>query len=502
MMNKETFSIDQITWNDLDLTEIYNRMNICHSSVGAEVLKQTLTELVFNESILQERHQKAVSLQENHTLSNKLNKIFTNLGKTKKVSFLDYIFKLNEIKPESNIKHFVLIVLLLISIALIFVKPVIGIIALVVMIAVNIALYFRFKAPVEPYFNCIKYLASMVIAGDKIKDVLKGAGEVFTADRDELERLVKVFGQIRRGSFLITNSVSGSLVDVIMDYIRMLFHVDLIKFHSMHKYCSQHEEDIRTLYDTLGGIETVICIAHFREEHPSYCLPVFHKDPSTLLSLKTENAYHPLVKDPVKNSITAERSILLTGSNASGKSTFLKMIAINQIFAQTICTVLADSFETSFFRVYSSMALSDNILGEESYFVVEIKSMKRIFDALSQESPVMVFVDEVLRGTNTQERIAASTQILRKLSTENALCFAATHDIELTQLLEDVMDNYHFSEQIQEDSGHITFDYKLKNGRADSRNAILLLKAYGFPQEVVDAAFSMTENHTDKIEKK
>ena len=362
MINKETFTIDQITWNDLDLTEIYNRMNISHSSVGAEVLKHTLQELVFDESVLQERHQKAVLLQDNSSLTNRLNKIFTNLGKTKKVSFLDYIFKLNEIKPESNAKHFVLIVLLLISIALIFIKPVIGIIALVVMIAVNIALYFRFKAPIEPYFNCIKYLASMVIAGDKAKDVLKGAGDVFDADKEELERLVKTFAQIRRGSFLITNSVSGSLVDVIMDYIRMLFHVDLIKFHSMHKFCSQHAEDIRALYNILGGIETCICIAHFREEHPAYCLPVFHKDASSLLTLKTENAYHPLVKDPVKNSITADRSVLLTGSNASGKSTFLKMIAINQIFAQTICTVLADSFETSFFRVYSSMALSDNIL--------------------------------------------------------------------------------------------------------------------------------------------
>ena len=499
MINKETFTIDQITWNDLDLTEIYNRMNISHSSVGSEVLKQTLQKLVFDESILQERHHKAVLLQDNSSFTNKLNKIFTNLGKTKKVSFLDYIFKLNEIKPESNAKHFILIVLLLISIALIFIKPVVGIIALVVMIAVNIALYFRFKAPIEPYFNCIKYLASMVIAGDKTQDVLKGAGDVFAADREELERLVKTFSQIRRGSFLITNSVSGSLVDVIMDYIRMLFHVDLIKFHSMHKFCSQHAEDIRALYNILGGIETCICIAHFREEHPAYCLPVFHKDASSLLTLKTENAYHPLVKDPVKNSITADRSVLLTGSNASGKSTFLKMIAINQIFAQTICTVLADSFETSFFRVYSSMALSDNILGEESYFVVEIKSMKRIFDALSKESPVMVFVDEVLRGTNTQERIAASTQILRKLSTENALCFAATHDIELTQLLEDVMDNYHFSEQIQEETGSISFDYQLKKGRADSRNAILLLKAYGFPQDVVSDAFSMTENTSENF---
>ena len=172
------------------------------------------------------------------------------------------------------------------------------------------------------------------------------------------------------------------------------------------------------------------------------------------------------------------------------------MIAINQIFAQTIYTVLADSFETSFYEVLSSMALNDNILGEESYFVVEIKSMKRIFDALSDETPVMIFVDEVLRGTNTAERIAASSQILRRLSQENALCFAATHDIELTELLSDVMDNYHFSEQIEGDSGNITFDYKLKKGKADTRNAILLLKAYGFPQDVVEAAATMADDRT------
>lgn len=501
MIKKDIFTIDQITWNDLDLTEIYNRMNVCHSSVGAEVLKRTLQELVFDESILQDRHVKADYLQNNNPFTKKLSKIFTDLGKTKKVSFLDYIFKLNEIKPENNAKHVILIILLLISIALIFVKPVVGIIALVVMIAINIALYFRFKAPIEPYFNCIKYLASMVIAGDRTKDVLKGAGEVFSSDVDELSRLGKVFARIRRGSFLITNSVSGSLVDVIMDYIRMLFHVDLIKFHSMHKFCAQHADDIQLLYDILGGIETGICIAQFRTDHPSYCLPVFRNDHGSSLVLKTENAYHPLVKEPVKNSITAGRSILLTGSNASGKSTFLKMIAVNQIFAQTICTVLADSFETTFFRVFSSMALTDNILGEESYFVVEIKSMKRIFDALSEDRPIMVFVDEVLRGTNTQERIAASSQILRKLSTDNALCFAATHDIELTELLGDVMDNYHFSEQIQEESGHIIFDYKLKHGRADSRNAILLLQAYGFPREVVDPAFSMTEQNTHQKQK-
>lgn len=488
MTREKAFTIDQITWNDLDMDAVYDRLNITSSSVGAEVLKRTLKEPVFDERILNERNAKTEFFSENPSQVNKIKKIFKDLGKTKKVSFLEYIFRLNEIKPESSVKHIILILFLLISIALIFVKPAIGIIALVVMIAVNIALYFKFKAPVEPYFNCIKYLTSMVIAGDKAKDVLK-VEVAFEEDVRELARLAKAFGPIRRGSFLITNSVSGSLVDVIMDYIRMLFHVDLIKFHSMHKYCCEHQEDIQTLYDILGGLETCICIAHFRQETQAWCHPHFQY----INTLKAENAYHPLVKDPVKNSITADRSVLLTGSNASGKSTFLKMIAVNQIFAQTLYTVLADSFETSFYQVFSSMALNDNILGEESYFVVEVKSMKRIFDALSDDFPLMIFVDEVLRGTNTAERIAASSQILRKLSQENALCFAATHDIELTDLLEDVVDNYHFSEQIQADSGNIIFDYKLKQGKADSRNAILLLKAYGFPQDVVDAALALTE---------
>ena len=125
--------------------------------------------------------------------------------------------------------------------------------------------------------------------------------------------------------------------------------------------------------------------------------------------------------------------------------------------------------------------------------------MKRIFDSLSVELPVMVFADEVLRGTNTRERIAASSQILRKLSNENALCFAATHDIELTELLKDVMDNYHFTEKISPETGDVTFDYTLREGSAVSSNAIKLLKAYDFPSDVVEAASFMATSGTENF---
>ncbi len=486
------FLIDQITWNDLDLEEVFGRMNHACSSVGQEYLKKTLHTLELDETVLKARDAKAEALKADPALVKELQKIFKALGKTKKVSFLDHIFKIREIKNQGNAIHFILIILLLAAIALIFVKPAIGIIALVIMIAVNIGLYFKFKAGVEGYFNSLKYLVSMVIAASKITKL--SMGEAFSDDLACLKKNVKIFQPLKRGSWLITNSVSGSLIDVIMDYIRMIFHVDLIKFNSMKKCASEHEAEIQELYDTLGEIETCICIKLFREEHEAYCKPAFAE-----AGLSTTQVYHPLVAEPVKNSLKTGQSVLLTGSNASGKSTFLKTIAINQIFAQTIYTCLADSFQTRFYQVLSSMALTDNILGEESYFIVEIKSLKRIFDSLNPEYPVMAFIDEVLRGTNTAERIAASSQILKKLSHENALIFAATHDIELTRILADDMTNYHFTEKVENDQ--VLFDYKIKEGPSTSRNAIKLLKVYGYDPELIRTADAMAQEMTEKAQK-
>ena len=149
------FFIDEITWNDLDMEEVYERINTASSSVGQEYLKKTLHTLEFDADKLKSRDLKADSLKEQTAVTASLKKIFKGLGKTKTVSFLDHIFKIKEIKTRSNAVHFILILLLFIAIALIFVQPAIGIIALVVMIAVNIALYFKYKSEVEAYFNSL-----------------------------------------------------------------------------------------------------------------------------------------------------------------------------------------------------------------------------------------------------------------------------------------------------------------------------------------------------------
>ena len=201
--------------------------------------------------------------------------------------------------------------------------------------------------------------------------------------------------------------------------------------------------------------------------------------------------YHPLIKVPVCNDIDASSSVLLTGSNASGKSTFLKAVGLNVIFAENFGFAFADEFTTGAFTVYTSMAVRDDIHSGESYYVVEARSIKRLTDAAS--SMALCIIDEVLRGTNTVERIAASSGILKYLSHGVCLCFAATHDRELCRILEGDMDMYHFTEEISDDN--VTFPFLLKKGVSDRTNAIKLLDMLGFDKGIVKEAEEKVDHY-------
>jgi DNA mismatch repair ATPase MutS len=255
----------------------------------------------------------------------------------------------------------------------------------------------------------------------------------------------------------------------------------------------KHGDNFLKIYEIFGLLDSMISIASYRESLKYYTVPQFYeRNAGNNKRLSFTEAFHPLVKEPVPNSICIERPVLLSGSKASGKSTFLKTVAINAIFAQTIHTCLAKEYNTDWFMVFSSMALKDNLLGNESYFVVETKSLKRILDYLNEDIACLCFVDEVLRGTNTVERVAASSQILYHLSQSNSLCFAATHDIELSYILNKYYTNYHFQERIEE--REIIFDYKLYEGRSNTRNAIKLLSIIGYNENVVKNAENMAND--------
>lgn len=487
-LNDDSSIIDDITWNDLDMDSIFMAMNTTWSSAGEEYLYKMLRMPEQSEEKLKENDRLVNFFRDNEEVRNKIQEIFYSMGRTKSISLMEFVDRLYDVEEKSNAKDYILDILLLLSIVSFAFSPVFGIIAFVVMISVNVFTYYSRKAEIESYFICFRYLVYMQECAEKlVKLDIKELSDY----NDKLINAGKKLMPVRKGAFLLSSGVNGSASEMVMEYLRMITHVDLIKFNSMLKTVKKSGDDIEEMFSVLGKTEAMIAVASFRESLSYYCIPEFETD-SDKTVMDFTDIYHPLISEPVVNSMCEEKSVLITGSNASGKSTFLKTVAINSILAQTIYTCTAKKFRTCFYSIYSSMALRDNLMGQESYYIVEIKSLKRVIDSITDGNKVLCFVDEVLRGTNTIERIAASSKILESMADKGAMCFAATHDVELTHILKKIYANYHFQEEVKEDD--IIFNYKLYSGRAVSRNAIKLLGVMGYDKKIVTDAEKAAES--------
>ncbi len=485
--------VDDITWNDLSMDEMFKAMNQTYSSVGEECLYRKLRTLNHHKEELENFGKKTAAMENMEEKTKELLEIYASIGNLRSVSLYQFILEAEKLKPKSNAGHYTKILLLALSVAGLFFAPQYAIFLLVGMLCVNIYSYYRERSDVNNYTICLEYMISMIRYGEEIGKKLEEIdGRAFGGEIEKIRRLLKETKGMTKGMFLIGSSgVDDSIVEMVMQYVRMIFHVDLIKFNLMVRKIAKNLPYLKELYDILGECEAAAAVASFRvylkTEYQNYGIPEFCSNGR----ICCEKIYHPLIPHAVKNSLENEHSVLLTGSNASGKSTFLKTVALNVIFAQTIDTVTADAFSLPLCEIYSSMALKDDLANSNSYYMVEIKSLKRILDRAECKVPVICFVDEVLRGTNTIERIAASTQILKALTEDRVICFAATHDIELTYLLEDRYHNYHFSEDITKED--VKFNYQLKKGRTTTRNAIRLLDTLGYPAKIVADAKMLAE---------
>ena len=532
--------LDDITWNDLGMDEIFKRMNYTLSASGEEYLYYTLRTLRQSGEELAHLEETICFFMEHPDQRVKVQLAARKLGYTGKYSLYDYLDNLDLLGERSSRKHILCDVLFLPLIGLLWVNFSTAILGIAVLVIYNIVSYFKEKGEIDPYITSFSYIMRLM---QSCGDLEKVHAPVCSREWERIRKARAGLQGMKRNSGWVMSpyrgNASGDILAIFMDYVRMVFHVDLIKFNGMLKVLRGHQEDVDTLIQVMGYVETAIAIGIFRisleasgaegekrnpvpgeavsrqsgakrnpepvegasrqdgtegngelrEAGREWCVPEFTGEEEIVL----EAGYHPLLKYPVKNGIAAGRGVLLTGSNASGKSTFLKMVALNAILAQTVHTCAAARYRAPFFQVYSSMALRDDMGSGESYYIVEIKALKRILDAAAQrKGRILCFVDEVLRGTNTVERIAASTQILKSLGSSGILCFAATHDIELTELLQKDFDNYHFEEEVRE--GDIFFNYRLKEGKATTRNAIRLLELMGYDQAVIQRASAQAEH--------
>lgn len=476
--------VDDLTWNDLDMDEVYKQIAYTRSSLGDDYLYYLLRNPAGKEEILSEREKKITSISCNPDFRIKLQVKLAQLGRIREYSFADYMKYLMKEEPRSNIKHYLADGLIIVSVFLMGYNLGIGLPAFFVLLFYNIVMYFKDKAYFEPYLVSLRYLFKIKEAAKEIMSILPIEWQ---EEKQNLQEILNSMKKVERNSFWVFSPgrLGGEGLELILDYLRMCFHLDIIKFNNMLLQLKKQEEDIWKLYEIIGKADVCIAIAEYRAFLPMVTCPIFHEE--KVISMV--EGYHPLIENAVANSIHIKKNILLTGSNASGKSTFLKTVGINVLLAQTIYTSLAKEFTLPLCSLYTSMALKDSLVLKESYYMAEIKAMKRILDAADNENMVVCMVDEVLRGTNTMERIAASTQILKTMACKNIICMAATHDVELTRTLEKGYENYHFEEPLIE--GDIQFSYQLKEGRAKSSNAIALLANLGYDDTIVKKAREM-----------
>ena len=491
--HQEEKQLDDITWNDLGMDEIFRQIDRTYSAAGEEYLYYTLRNIFCGREALEHLEEVVTWLDGQEDTRVRIQLLMKQLGHLGKYSLYDYLDNLDYLGDRSNRKILMGNLLYLPFAGLLFVQPAVGSIGIVVCMLWHILTYFREKKVIEPYIVSFAYVLRLV---DVCEELQKQKIPVYEKELGELRKALKSLRELRRGSYWVMagnqGQIGGNPLDILSDYLRMILHLDILQFNCMLQKLRKKTGQVEIMLGITGYLDMAVAIGGFRRSLEGYCIPEL-EEVTQKAFIDMENGWHPLLSHPVKNTIRADRGVLLTGSNASGKSTFLKMVAVNAVLAQTIHTCTAESYHAPIFRIFSSMALRDSIENGESYYIVEIRSLKRILDVVEErKSPVLCFVDEVLRGTNTVERIAAATQILIHLAESGALGFAATHDIEMTELLKEQYDNYHFEEVIKD--GDIMFPYQLLPGKASTRNAIRLLQMMGYNEEIIKKASRQAEH--------
>ena len=463
--NKQSF-IDDKTWSDLNMDTLFHKINFNFTAIGEMRLYATLRGMfkVNQTSLIN-------MFKDNKVFRLNVSYILSKIGKNVYPLFPDQM-----LPSKRNILLMFCPLLPFIGFAFIFLIPSKGILICLTFMILNAILSFKLKKSYDQDLKSIFYTANVIKQSQALSKI--ESTPAISVDFTH-------FKASRRFSGLLARVESQDMVSSIIMFIKLVFMIDYVLFHLIQRSYFKYQEEVMACYDYISILDNHYSIAMYQHTLTHYCYPKINNN---INGLQMKSIIHPLLdeENAIANTIDISNHILLTGSNASGKSTFMKAVALNLILAQSIQTATAHSFIYQPGYVMTSMANADDVLSGDSYFMSELKSIRRLFNTY-QCNKIYCFIDEIFKGTNTTERIAASESVLSYLDNQKAYqVIAATHDVELSTLLENTYNNYHFNESIQENS--IFFDYKIKPGKANTRNAIELLRITQFPIDIYQRA--------------
>lgn len=356
----------------------------------------------------------------------------------------------------------------------------------IALIILNIAINLRSGKTIYQHFRGFAALHSMIsVALSLSKNNKRGLPDEFAA----LQKSSPVLNSLQKklGYLVLDKSTLPDMALLLVEYLNMFFLFDVIAYYRSVKYLLKYQSELELVFCTIGRIDMAISIASFRAGHTGLCTPEFVEEPTIL----AEDMYHPCIEKAVSNSVTlSNSSMLITGSNMAGKTTFIRTFGLNAQIAQTVNIAMAKRFKIPRMIVHTAICRDDAMLEGKSYFFVEIEQILEFIRLSSGKDRHLFLIDEIFRGTSTVERLSAASAVLRQLAQKNCV-MVTTHDIELQEMLEDTYRMFHFSERIADEK--LFFDYKIQAGPCRSGNAIKLLSLMGYPEEVIAKARACVE---------
>ena len=308
------------------------------------------------------------------------------------------------------------------------------------------------------------------------------------ADTDGIKRIKSVLLNGETSSLTAFASLNKILNDFdqrnnILAAIVMnaLYMKDLHSVIKLDKWKNRYAPGITAWIKAIGETDALVSMACYRYNHPRY---VFPKISETAL-LRGEGIGHPLLPEDktVTNDFQVENLhnlYIVTGANMAGKSTFLRTIGVNLVLALSGNAVCAETFEFQPMNLFSSMRTTDNLAKGTSYFHAELLRLQQLIKIASQSEKLFIILDEMLKGTNSRDKLNGSSKFLVKLLSFPVSGIIATHDLALGELAERYPSNFfNACFEISHTQDDITYDYKLKEGVIKNMNASILLRKMG-----------------------
>jgi MutS domain V len=486
-------SLDDRTWNDLDMDQVFAAVDRTESTLGQQALYYRLRSAPVADNI--DAFESLVNRMGDDWEARE--RMQMALGRLRDPAGYDLWWLAQPGAIERQPWHIMFPIAALTVLVAILATPIWHGAALIVVTAGVINLVVRgATAPrVRAIIASFRQIGPLISAAEACRFLTgRDVDSILGCLDDELPRL-------RRLKLIASwagrePSVSGDIAGAIVDYLNLLFLLDVNAVYFGAGELNARGASLLRVIAAVGEIDAALSVASFRKGAMTWTRPQLQsgRGRAVLTALR-----HPLVEEAVPNSITLcpPHGVLVTGSNMSGKSTFIRTLGVNAVLAQTINTCLATEYQAPVFAVRTCIGRSDDLLAGKSYYLVEVEAVLALVEAASSTTAHLFLFDELFRGTNAVERIAAAEAVLTELLVDEPkdraelrphVVVAATHDGELVELLRDTYASYHFEDTLGPQG--LSFEFWLKAGPATSRNAIELLRLNGAPPALVERALA------------